>query len=143
MSRPLQLALLVVAVSLIAPLALSAQGWSPPSTEMPAMPVVSELEAGWVASQGAWLPGASAASVKGAASGARAGKALQVRFTNPGTPVPVAVWSDRNGDGKSDMIEIYRGGAVVIQLIDADYDGRANVVREYDSSGALARETRL
>ena len=55
----------------------------------------------------------------------------------------MAVWSDRNGDGKSDMIEIYRGGAVVIQLIDADFDGRANVVREYDSSGSLSRETRL
>ena len=50
---------------------------------------------------------------------------------------------DFAGDGKSDMIELYRGGTVVIQVIDADYDGRANVVREYDSSGALSRETRL
>jgi hypothetical protein len=143
MARPLQLALLAVAVSLIVPQVLKAQGWTPPSRQMPAMPAVTELEGGWVSSQGAWFPGASAASLKGSASGARAGKALQVRFTNAGTPVPVAVWSDRNGDGKSDMIELYRGGSVVIQLIDADFDGSANVVREYDSSGSLSRETRL
>ena len=142
MARPLQLALLAVAVSLIVPVALRAQGWSPPSSEMPAMPAVADLEGGWISSQGAWFSG-GAANLKGVASGARAGKALQVRFTNAGTPVPVAVWSDRNGDGKSDMIEIYRGGAVVIQLVDADFDGRANVVREYDSSGSLSRETRL
>jgi hypothetical protein len=143
MVRPLQLALLFVAISLIVPAALRAQGWSPPSRDMPAMPAVTELEGGWVSSQGAWFAGSSVANVRGAASGAKGGKALQVRFTNAGTPVPVAVWSDRNGDGKSDMIELYRGGSVVIQLIDADFDGRANVVREYDSSGSLARETRL
>ena len=143
MVRPLQLALLLVALALIAPVALQAQGWSPPARQMPAMPAVTELEGGWVASQGAWFAGADATALKGSAAGARAGKALQVRFTSAGTPVPVAVWSDRNGDGKSDMIELYRGGTVVIQVIDADYDGSANVVREYDSSGSLARETRL
>lgn len=143
MPRPLRLALFLVALSLVAPLAARAQGWSPPSRDMPAMPAVTELEGGWVSSQGAWFAGSSVANLKGSASGARAGKALQIRFTNAGTPVPVAVWSDRNGDGKSDMIELYRGGTVVIQVIDADYDGRANVVREYDSSGSLSRETRL
>jgi hypothetical protein len=65
-----------------------------------------------------------------------------VRFTTASTPVPVAVWSDRNGDGKSDMIEIYRRGQVAFQLIDADYDGTANVIREYNAAGGV-NETRL
>jgi hypothetical protein len=144
MVRPVKLAALVLAASLAVPLVLHAQGWSPPSRDMPAMPAVAELQGGWVASQGAWFAGVGEVSgLRGSASGARAGKALQVRFTNSATPVPVAVWSDRNGDGKADMIEIYRRGAVAFQLIDADYDGTANVVREYDGNGGLAREVRL
>jgi hypothetical protein len=144
MPRPLRFALFLVAVSLVAPSALRAQGWRPPSREMPAMPTPADLDGGWVASQRGWFAGVQdVAGIRGAASGTRAGRALQVRFMDASTPVPVAVWSDRNGDGKSDMIEIYRGGAVVIQLIDADFDGSANVVREYDSGGALANETRL
>jgi len=144
MLRPLQLAALVLTGSLLVPMVLRAQGWSPPSKDMPGMPAVADLQGGWVSTQGAWFAGVGDVSgIRGAASGARAGRALQVRFTNASTPVPVAVWSDRNGDGKADMIEIYRRGAVVFQLIDADYDGTANVVREYDASGAFARETRL
>jgi hypothetical protein len=63
-----------------------------------------------------------------------------VRFM--GGARPVASWTDRNGDGRADMVEVYRGGAVAFQLIDADYDGAANVLRVYDASGALARENR-
>ena len=68
-------------------------------------------------------------------------RAKFIRFS--AGPRPVAVWSDRNGDGKCDMLELFRSGAVVVQLVDPDYDGRANVLRLYDASGALARETRL
>lgn len=144
MVRPLQLAVLVLAASVIAPVLLRAQGWSPPSRQMPAMPQAAAIDGGWVSSQSAWLAGVGdVSSIRAAASGARGGVAVQVRFTSASTPVPVAVWSDRNGDGKSDMIEIYRRGAVAFQLIDADYDGAANVVREYDANGALTRETRL
>jgi hypothetical protein len=53
------------------------------------------------------------------------------------------VWQDRNGDGRADIVEIFRGGGVIVQVIDADYDGQANVLRRYDSGGALLREERL
>jgi len=144
MVRPLQVAVLVLAASVIAPVLLRAQGWSPPSRQMPSMPQAAAIDGGWVSSQGAWFAGVGdVSSMRAAASGARGGVALQVRFTSTSTPVPVAVWSDRNGDGKSDMIEIYRRGTVAFQLIDADYDGTANVVREYDENGAFQREIRL
>ncbi|HEX6070682.1 MAG TPA: hypothetical protein VFZ18_12680, partial [Longimicrobiaceae bacterium] len=64
-----------------------------------------------------------------------------VRFTSG--PLPVVIWSDRNGDDRADIIEIFRSGGVIIQLIDADYDGRANVLRTYDSDGELVRQERL
>ena len=144
MIRPLQLGALVLAVFLLTPVLVRAQGWSPPSRQMPAMPSTAELGGGWIASQGAWFAGVGDASaLRGSASGAKDGKALQVRFTGGSTPVPVAVWSDRNGDGRADMIEIYRRGAVSFQLIDADFDGTANVVREYESGGKLTSESRL
>ena len=63
-----------------------------------------------------------------------------VRFT--GQMRPVEAWSDRNGDGRADLIEVFRDGATAYQLVDADYDGRANVLRVYGSNGALAREER-
>ena len=63
-----------------------------------------------------------------------------VRFT--AEMRPVQQWSDRNGDGRADLVEVYRNGALAYRLVDADYDGRANVLRVYGSSGALAREER-
>ncbi|MBW3628356.1 MAG: hypothetical protein KY464_03580 [Gemmatimonadetes bacterium] len=144
MARPVQLAALALAVSFLVPVLLRAQGWSPPSRQMPSMPTAAELSGGWIGTQGAWFQGAGDTSaLRGTASGAKDGRALQARFTGGGTPVPVAIWSDRNGDGKADMIEIYRGGAVSFQLIDADYDGTANVLREYEGGGKLLRESRI
>ena len=55
---------------------------------------------------------------------------------------PVEQWSDRNGDGRVDLVEVYRDGALIARLVDADYDGTANVLRRYDASGALTREER-
>jgi hypothetical protein len=54
---------------------------------------------------------------------------------------PVQQWSDRNGDGRADMIEVYRDGSLAYQLVDADYDGRANALRAY-TGGSLSREER-
>src|ERR1700741_5088530 len=68
------------------------------------------------------------------------GRLALVRFL--GGTRPGSVWTDRNGDGKADMIEVYRGGALAYQLIDADYDGTANVLRVYNG-GSLVREERL
>jgi hypothetical protein len=143
MVRPLQFTIFLVALTLVAPAVLRAQGWSPPSRSMPTMPAAAGIDGGWISSQGAWFAGVGDVStLRATASGARDGRALQVRFTTASTPVPVAVWSDRNGDGKSDMIEIYRRGQVAFQLIDADYDGTANVIREYNAAGGV-NETRL
>jgi hypothetical protein len=50
------------------------------------------------------------------------------------------VWSDRNGDSRADIVEIYKSGGVIIQLIDADFDGSANVMRIYDAGGKLLRQ---
>ncbi|HUE95493.1 MAG TPA: hypothetical protein VMN39_02485, partial [Longimicrobiaceae bacterium] len=58
-------------------------------------------------------------------------------------PLPIVVWQDRNGDGLADVIEIFRNGSVVLQVIDAEYDGQANVVRRYDATGGLIREDRI
>jgi hypothetical protein len=40
-------------------------------------------------------------------------------------------------------VEVFRGGDRVYQLVDADYDGAANVLRVYSPSGELVREERL
>ena len=124
-----------------------AQDWTPPSREMPVMPTPDELAGAWKNAYGPWFRGVDGvsgvpiANVKATGDRGRSGRAGQVRFS--GGVSPVAVWTDRNGDGKCDMLEIYRSGALAFQLIDADYDGNANVLRAYDASGALARETRL
>lgn len=122
--------------------------WSPPSSDMPAMPAMADLSGNWQSSLGGWFRGIDGVSgVALAQVNARgettpgAARAKFVRFT--AGPRQVAVWTDRNGDGKCDTLEMYRSGAVVVQLLDPDYDGRANVLRLYDASGALARETRL
>lgn len=122
--------------------------WSPPGSEMPAMPSMADLQGSWQSSLGAWFRGIDAVSGAGLSALRATGettpgsaRAKFIRFS--AGPRPVAVWSDRNGDGKCDMLELFRSGAVVVQLVDPDYDGRANVLRLYDASGALARETRL
>ncbi|MDP9349559.1 MAG: hypothetical protein M3P24_10540, partial [Gemmatimonadota bacterium] len=56
---------------------------------------------------------------------------------------PLATWSDRNGDGNADLVELSRDGVRVLQVIDADYDGSANVLRVYAPSGELVREERI
>jgi hypothetical protein len=146
MFRPLLLASLL----LLLPAAAHAQGpsWRPPSSEMPAMPTAAEIRGDWLGSRADWfrgldgVAGVSASSLR--ASGEPRGGSDQVqvaRFTSG--PLPVVIWSDRNGDGKADIIEIFRSGGVIVQVIDADYDGGANVIRTYDASGELISQERM
>ncbi len=128
--------------------AQAAPQWSPPSRDMPAMPSMAALQGDWLSTLGPWFRGVEQVSGVSptrlrAMGDAKPGsdRAQLVRFSSG--PVPVAVWSDRNGDGRLDLLELYRTGAVVIQLIDADYDGQANVMRILDASGTLIREERL
>jgi len=143
MRRRFGLAAAIAAMAVLAAVRLRAQqqDWSPPSRTMPPMPASAELSGGWRTSAGAWFRGADEGvdgiRALGEGSGARP---RMVRFM--GGSRPVAAWTDRNGDGRADLVEVYRGGAVAYQLIDADYDGTANVLRVYDASGALARENR-
>lgn len=136
-----------VGLTLVAVATLRAQdSWSPPSSDMPDMPAPSSLAGQWRGALGSWFRGTAALdgvrAVGDGVSSARPGgaRARLVRFV--GGSRPVATWTDRNGDGRADMIEVYRDGAVAYQLIDADYDGGANVLRVYDASGELAREQR-
>jgi hypothetical protein len=151
MSRnaPLLAALLL---ALLLPGQLQAQqpvsAWSPPSRSMPEMPRGSQADAAWLVSVANWLEssaavtGVPAASVRATGEGGSSGgPARFIRFTSG--PLPVASWSDRNGDGRADLIVLFRGAAVAAELIDADYDGLADVLRLYDARGTLARETRL
>ena len=142
--------LLPVLLLLAAPSALLAQGsdWRPPSTEMPMMPRVDEIRGDWMGPRAEWFRGLDQiAGVGGSqlrASGEpRAGSdhVQIVRFTSG--PLPVVIWSDRNGDNRADIIEIYRSGGVIIQLIDGDYNGTANVIRTYDANGDLVNQERL
>ena len=133
---------------LCAPAVGSAQGWRPPSNEMPLMPRAAEIRGDWMGPRAAWfqgLDGVAGVSASGlrASGDARSGSehVQVVRFTSG--PLPVVIWSDRNGDDRADIIEIFRSGGVIIQLIDADYDGRANVLRTYDADGELVRQERL
>jgi hypothetical protein len=117
------------------------QDWTPPSRQMPDMPAAAELQGAWRTTLAPWFGGVDqqldGVRAIGEGGGARP---RMVRFV--GGSRPVASWTDRNGDGRADLIEVFRGGAVAFQLIDADYDGNANVLRIYDASGALAREQR-
>ena len=127
-------------VALAAP--AKAQDWTPPSRHMPDMPALAELDGGWRGSLGVWLAGSGSAVDQLRAVGEGSGpRARLVRFL--AGVRPAAVWTDRNGDGKADMIELFRGGARAYMLIDADYDGAANVLRVYDAGGSLAREVAL
>ena len=116
------------------------QEWTPPSSQMPEMPSAASLDGGWRGTLGAWFGGADQPLPQVRAVGEGGARPRLVRFM--GGARPVATWTDRNGDGRADLIEVFRGGAVAYQLVDADYDGGANVLRVYDSTGALAREQR-
>ena len=142
MRRTFGIAAVVAALALLTAFGPGArQDWSPPSRDMPQMPAAAELSGGWRGSLAAWFRGTDE-SVENIRAGGEGGGARprMVRFM--GGSRPVAAWTDRNGDGRADLVEVYRGGAVAYQLIDADYDGSANVLRVYDASGALARENR-
>lgn len=107
---------------------------------MPNMPRMGELAGSWRSSAGAWgasaerLSGTPSAGMRATGDAAQKGdRASFVRFT--GDARPVATWTDRNGDGKADLVELFRNGTVVYQVIDADYDGKADAVRHHDGSG--------
>lgn len=146
MLRTLPFALLGLALA-AAPATAQGETWRPPGRQMPAMPAAADLDGDWMGPRSAWLGGIqSAAGVAGSdlrAVGEPRGRAATrvVRFQ--AGPMPAMVWTDRNGDGDADLIEIYRSGGVIIQVIDADYDGNANVIRRYDASGALISEERM
>lgn len=119
--------------------------WRPPSRSMPAMPAMAELQRDWRSAVGPWLgavsqvSGVSAAEVRAEGETTpRSDRARFVRFARG--HFPLGSWQDRNGDGRCDMIELFRDGARAVQLVDADYDGTINKLRFYDSSGALVRE---
>jgi hypothetical protein len=142
MRRTYGIAAAVAALAVLAAVRLGAQqDWSPPSRDMPQMPATSELSGGWRGALAAWFRGTDdgLAGIRAMGEGGGA-RPRMVRFM--GGARPVAEWKDRNGDGRADMVEVYRAGALAYQLIDADYDGAANVLRVYDASGALARENR-
>lgn len=149
MVRHLFALLLLVGAGMVAtPNSAAAQDWQPPSRTMPPMPQTSEVGPAWMSSNNAWFGaaaravGVDAASLRISSEGRQRGGQAQVVRASSG-PLPVVVWQDRNGDARADLIEIFRSGGVVIQLIDADYDGAANVLRIYDASGKLVREDRL
>ncbi len=146
MTRRLFLVLLG-ACALAAPDAVGAQGWRPPS-QMPGMPRMAELRGAWQGAVGGWVAqisqatGASASDLRATGETTPGSdRAKFVRFTEG--VYPVATWTDRNGDGRCDLMELFRQGDRVYQLIDADFDGTANVLRVYSPSGELLREERL
>jgi hypothetical protein len=139
----------VFLLTLCLPAVGSAQGdWRPPTDRMPLMPRAAEIRGDWLGPRADWfrgLDGVAGVSASGLrASGDPRGGSEHVqiaRFTSG--PLPVVIWSDRNSDDRADIIEIFRSGGVIIQVIDADYDGSANVIRTYDSDGELVRQERL
>jgi hypothetical protein len=150
MPRTALLAALVLFLSLLAAPSAGAQGatdWRPPTRAMPMMPQMAELGGNWLDPVEAWfrgteqISGVAVSQLRPAGEKGRGEHAQVVRF-NSG-PIPAVVWADRNGDNRADMIEILRSGGVIIQVIDADFDGQANVLRVYDASGRLLREERL
>jgi hypothetical protein len=128
--------------------AAEGQAWRPPTREMPAMPTTTELSGDWLGPRAGWfsgvarLSGVEPSTLRATGEGRTGGARTQVARFSSG-PLPVVVWQDRNGDGRADLVEIFRGGGVVLQVIDADYDGTANVLRVYDGSGTLISEDRL
>jgi hypothetical protein len=128
--------------------AQGAPHWRPSTTQMPVMPTMAELQNDWGRGLSAWFSGveqvtgvpAQGLRASGTAGGS-GGRVQVARFLRG--PVPVVVMTDRNGDDRADMIEYYRSGVLVLQIIDADYNGQANSMRIYDAAGALIREERL
>jgi hypothetical protein len=109
---------------------------------MPQMPGASELAGGWRGSLGGWFGGLGVSLANVTAQGEGGGARPRfVRFTTDMRPVQA--WTDRNGDGRADLVEVYRDGALMARLVDADYDGTANSLRRYDTSGAVTREERF
>lgn len=140
--------LLVAATCALAASPLQGQEWRPPSRQMPRMPEMASLRGDWRAAVGPWADGVTrvsgtpAAEIRAAGETTRGGaQARFVRFL--AGHVPLATWSDRNGDGNCDMVELFRDGTLVQQVIDADYDGSANVLRVYTAKGELVREERM
>lgn len=136
------------ALVLLAGRASAQSEWAPPTRQMPQMPRTADLGGAWRSAAGAW--GASAQQLSGVALGSmrasgdpapRSDQAVFVRFT--GDARPVANWSDRNGDGRADMVELFRDGTTAVQVIDADYDGTADAVRHFDASGNPTRTETL
>lgn len=120
--------------------AIAQPEWRPPVAALPAMPNQPTI-----AALGAWGEGLTraanvpTASVEVLLEGRSSQGAARVVRLRSGR-LPVAVLSDRNGDGRADLVEIFRDGVLAYQVIDPDFDGRANVVRRYDPSGALVAE---
>jgi len=138
---------LLGAFALAVPGAARAQGWRPPA-QMPTMPRMVEMRGEWQGAVGGWVAqisqatGASASELRATGETTRGSdRAKLVRFTEG--VYPVATWTDRNGDGRCDLMELFRQGERVYQLIDADFDGTANVLRVYSPTGELLREERL
>lgn len=148
MTRTLSVLLVLMVGTVVMARTADAQEWRPPSRSMPAMPHASEVSASWMSSNNSWFgsaartAGVEAGSLKVSGEGRQSGGQVQVVRATSG-PLPVVVWQDRNGDARADLIEIFRSGGVIIQLIDADYDGTANVLRVYDPAGKLVSEDRL
>ncbi|CAA9297098.1 MAG: hypothetical protein AVDCRST_MAG68-87 [uncultured Gemmatimonadetes bacterium] len=119
-----------------------AQDWRPPAgSPMPAMPAPGDVNEAWVGRQARWLAGGPA-GISARPEGVAAGKARFVRFNGQDMRMAGA-WSDRNGDGVCDMVEVYNGdGALTAQLLDPAYSGKPSVLRVY-ADGKLVREERL
>lgn len=126
-------------------------GWAPPSRGMPEMPRMDELGDDWLSPRSTWFRGVDRVS---GLSNARIAELSPMAERRPGSdfaqvvrfsdgPVPVVMWGDRNGDSRADLIEIYAGSSIIIQLVDGDYDGDANVLRVYDRGGELLSEKRM
>lgn len=146
MIRSIPVALLLVA-ALAEPASSQGDEWRPPGRQMPTMPTLAELEGNWLGSRAGWfadlqaVTGVAPAELRAWGEPRGGPVARLVRYQRG--PLPIAIWSDRNGDRSADAVEIYRSGALVAQLLDSDYDGDANVLRRYDASGALISEERF
>lgn len=139
MRRTYGLAAVVAALAVLAAVRLGAQqDWSPPSREMPQMPPKSELGGGWRASLAAWFRGADEGMDGIRAQGEGGGARPQlVRFM--GGARPVAEWTDRNGDGRADLVAEYKDGQLARVRRDTNFDGAPDVWSFY-RGGQLVRE---
>src|SRR5688572_20720709 len=102
------------------PTQLAGQDWRPPSLDMPEMPQMTDLSGNWLDPRAPWFDGISGVSgvearELGAVGEPRPGssQAQVVRFSSG--VLPVVVWSDRNGDARADIVEIYKTGNIIIQ----------------------------